>query len=79
MHVGAPACLQVAIEQLQSELTASRKEEAALREEAQRVRADACRCGIILVGQQQQQLCPLHLNRKMALHAAVVLTAAETL
>jgi hypothetical protein len=30
-------CLQVAIEQLQSELTASRKEEAVLREEAQRV------------------------------------------
>lgn len=33
--------LQVAIEQLQSELTASRKEEAAIREEAQRVRAAA--------------------------------------
>lgn len=30
--------VQVAIEQLQSELTASRKEEAVLREEAQRVR-----------------------------------------
>jgi hypothetical protein len=33
--------MQVAIEQLQSELTASRKEEVVLREEAQRVRLRA--------------------------------------
>jgi hypothetical protein len=39
--------LQVAIEQLQSELTASRKEEAAIREEAQRVsEAPPCYCRV---------------------------------